>query len=231
MATSHIAEKDRHSRMVYSTINAPAKKDGAGGAYTWGSATDVPTDWAPIGVTEVAPKVVVAAAPVQYITAPAVVQSPMNLNLRDKGSFPALVGGPRPLPPAQWGPVVTSPPVVLDAHKVLRPGSQNLFDSTHPRNTFAKKVSTVQADIVTPAAPIDWSAGGMTGMQQQMVRAVASNPAHLSIYQQVPQHQPSVQELRHTAPPVITQFAQPAIVSHNIKPTFIKPNMTQARAR
>lgn len=230
MAAAYVAEKDRHSRMVYSTINAPAKKDGAGGAFTWGSATDVPMDWAPIGMSEVAPKVIVAAAPtpVQYTTAPIVVQSPMNLNLRDKGSFPALVGGPRPLPPAQWGPSIASP-AVINAEKVLRPGSQDLFDSTHPRNTFAKKVSIVQPDTVSPT--IDWSSGGMTGMQQQMVRAVAANPAHLSIYQQVPQHQPSVQELKRVAAPVVTQFAQPSIVNHNIKPTFIKPNMTQARAR
>mmetsp|Transcript_34954 Transcript_34954/g.81795 ORF Transcript_34954/g.81795 Transcript_34954/m.81795 type:complete len:306 (-) Transcript_34954:101-1018(-) len=41
--------QDRHSRMVTSSVNAPVKKGGAGGAYTWGTAMSV-TDYEPVGV-------------------------------------------------------------------------------------------------------------------------------------------------------------------------------------
>lgn len=40
-----VAEKDRRSRMAYSTYHQAPKKGGAGGAYTWGSAGDVMLDW------------------------------------------------------------------------------------------------------------------------------------------------------------------------------------------
>lgn len=36
-----VADKDRRSRMAYSTYHQEPKKGGAGGAYTWGSAGDV----------------------------------------------------------------------------------------------------------------------------------------------------------------------------------------------
>lgn len=36
-----VADKDRRSRMAYSTFHQEPKKGGAGGAYTWGSAGDV----------------------------------------------------------------------------------------------------------------------------------------------------------------------------------------------
>eukprot|EP00931_Biecheleriopsis_adriatica_P118235 TRINITY_DN93683_c0_g1_i1.p1 TRINITY_DN93683_c0_g1~~TRINITY_DN93683_c0_g1_i1.p1 ORF type:complete len:210 (-),score=43.86 TRINITY_DN93683_c0_g1_i1:277-906(-) len=42
-------DKDRRSRMAHSSVNAPAKKDGAGGRFTWGKADDV-QDYEPVGV-------------------------------------------------------------------------------------------------------------------------------------------------------------------------------------
>lgn len=39
------ADKDRRSRMAISTVHAPPKKGGAGGAFTWGSATDTSIDF------------------------------------------------------------------------------------------------------------------------------------------------------------------------------------------
>lgn len=36
-----VADKDRRSRMAYSTYHQEPKKGGAGGAYTWGTAGDV----------------------------------------------------------------------------------------------------------------------------------------------------------------------------------------------
>lgn len=43
MATD--ADKDRRSRMAISTVHAPPKKGGAGGHFTWGSATDTSMDF------------------------------------------------------------------------------------------------------------------------------------------------------------------------------------------
>mmetsp|Transcript_51733 Transcript_51733/g.123125 ORF Transcript_51733/g.123125 Transcript_51733/m.123125 type:complete len:232 (+) Transcript_51733:84-779(+) len=43
------ADKDRRSKMAHSTVKGPAKKNGAGGHYTWGRAGDV-TDFDPKGV-------------------------------------------------------------------------------------------------------------------------------------------------------------------------------------
>lgn len=39
------AERDRRSRMAVSTVHAPPKKGGAGGAFTWGSAHDTSMDF------------------------------------------------------------------------------------------------------------------------------------------------------------------------------------------
>jgi len=233
MATAQVMEKDRHSRMLYSTVNAPAKKGGAGGAFTWGSAMDpAAMAYSPVGEAMAAPKIAVAAgpAPVVYTT---MQQVPMNYNLRDQGAFPALVAGPRPPAPAVWGPPAVQTPSIIEPEVILRAGSHELFDSSHPRNAFAKKVrvSQVMADKRTPAASIDWSSEGLSGMHQQLVKAVAANPAHLSIYQQaVTSSQPSVQVLRQT-PQTFVQYSEPKIGTHNVKPTFVKPHMTQARAR
>lgn len=222
--------------MIHSSVNAPIKKGGAGGQFTWGNATDVgAVDYVPVGTAGM-PSVSVVQAPVQVGAQNTVIQqpqAPMTYNLRDQSNFPALVPGPRP-PPVVWGPPVPPVPAVIDPEAALRSGV--VFDSTHPRNQFAKKPSVVSSEVVkaTPPAAIDWSAQGLTGMQQQMVKAVQNNPAHLSIYAQAAPAAPapSIQVLRQT-PVAATHYVQPTLTKNNagVKPTFIKPNMTQARAR
>merc|ERR1719162_2540824 len=41
--------KDRHSRMAYSTVRAPPKKNGKGGKFTWGADDDVTEYYLPVG--------------------------------------------------------------------------------------------------------------------------------------------------------------------------------------
>mmetsp|Transcript_50473 Transcript_50473/g.156217 ORF Transcript_50473/g.156217 Transcript_50473/m.156217 type:complete len:499 (+) Transcript_50473:122-1618(+) len=80
-------EKDRRSKMATSTVNAPAKKGGAGGSYTWGKAEDV-TDFEPVGVSG-AEKVSVAPAAAPAEAAPAAAE-PMTLDRNDSAHFPKL---------------------------------------------------------------------------------------------------------------------------------------------
>jgi len=62
MASANVQNKDRRSNMATSSVNQPPKKSGAGGSYTWGSATDV-TDYEPMGLDGMSPKVVTSTGP------------------------------------------------------------------------------------------------------------------------------------------------------------------------
>lgn len=212
---------DRRSNMSVSSVNAPAKKDGAGGSYTWGRAMDV-VDYEPMGSTNRV--VTVAAAPVA--AAPVVVhQQPVTIT--DGAQFPSLgatLGGPTtsvlwaaPAPAVYQAPppqvVVASSPVVTTrtaavaapmqvaapvvtsgaapsssrvvlGEDMLRQSVESL-DGTHPRNTFARKPHRVSVGAVPEqqgAVAIDWTAAGTTAFQQQVIHAVAQNPAHLGPY-------------------------------------------------
>mmetsp|Transcript_21539 Transcript_21539/g.50180 ORF Transcript_21539/g.50180 Transcript_21539/m.50180 type:complete len:324 (+) Transcript_21539:69-1040(+) len=104
--------QDRRSNMVHSSVNAPSKKDGAGGSYTWGGAMDI-TDYEPKGVGNVTKVVTVAptAAPVQVaqLVQGAAVPQGTPVPISDSQQFPAL-GAPSPQPLAspttsvRWGP-------------------------------------------------------------------------------------------------------------------------------
>merc|ERR1740121_3277642 len=122
-----------------------------------------------------APNVVVA--PAQYVP-----YQPMAHNISDASAFPSL-GSAAPVvtkaPAAAWGPgtqVVYSgqgaAPVVTVAYPQLQEQNRQgvVFDSSRPRNAFAKKphVSGQSGEVVaaSPPATIDWSqVGGLVGKQ------------------------------------------------------------------
>eukprot|EP00930_Biecheleria_cincta_P068808 TRINITY_DN56632_c0_g1_i1.p3 TRINITY_DN56632_c0_g1~~TRINITY_DN56632_c0_g1_i1.p3 ORF type:complete len:259 (-),score=32.71 TRINITY_DN56632_c0_g1_i1:50-826(-) len=85
------AEKDRRSRMAFSTVNADAKKGGAGGAFTWGSPTSVmDMNYMPTPVMQ--PNVMTAAQPM-VMQAPAPAQ-PFVGSLSSVQQFPSLGAQP-----------------------------------------------------------------------------------------------------------------------------------------
>lgn len=257
------AEKDRRTRMVTSSVNAPVKKDGAGG-HSWGTPTDV-TDFAPVGPGGA--KVVVGAP----VAAPTVVTSmPLQANVGDATQFPGLGGATYVAAPgaSQWSaapaairaaPVYVSQkaaPIIVQAGTVPavtlnqdtnRPGSSELFDSSHPRNAFARKprvsatVGTIVASGTAPAvlaaaaeAPaVDWTQSGTTGMAGQIIQAAAANPAHLGLYQEA-KPGPSLSVLKQMpAQYVLPAKHAPQQVAYANIPQAKQPKgrMMQARAR
>eukprot|EP00927_Polykrikos_kofoidii_P059709 TRINITY_DN5484_c0_g1_i1.p1 TRINITY_DN5484_c0_g1~~TRINITY_DN5484_c0_g1_i1.p1 ORF type:complete len:233 (-),score=26.60 TRINITY_DN5484_c0_g1_i1:146-844(-) len=169
-----------------STVNAPAKKSGGGGSYTWGNAMDV-TDYEPVGTTMT--KVQVAAAPLVVQSAAPVAGPTMTANFVSS-DFPQL-GSPAPVAtrPA-WGPppapisIATRQSIMMSEHPVRIVESG--FDAQHPRNAFARVPRTTSSPVIDgggqPLA-IDWTQSGTTALQQQVLQASA-NPAHLGPYVQ-----------------------------------------------
>lgn len=210
--------RDRRTRMIDSSVNAPAKKDGYGGSYTWGGAMDV-IDYEPKGVT--IQKVSTVAAPTvvqQTMAAPAVTSLPVAIS--DASAFPAL-GSVTISPPTvtKWGPPVSSSTVVASSTGVaattttatmvaaapaVQVGTLSAvprapdFDQQHPRNAFATKpraAPRVETVVEAPLA-VDWSSSGTVAVGTQVMKANA-NPAHLSQYT-VAAPQPSLQQLKAT---------------------------------
>merc|ERR1719217_6328 len=114
-------------------------------------------NYEPVGMGEVQ-KVTTVAAPV-YVQQPVVVQQAQPFQMA-AGDFPVL-GAPVQAPRTTvWGPV---PGTLPEGHTQLsptaiRPGSVQLFDSSHPRNTFAKKpyhgapIAQVELAVSSPMA-------------------------------------------------------------------------------
>lgn len=257
MAAQGVAvQQDRRTRMVQSSMHAPAKKGGAGGSYTWGGVMDV-TDYHPVGLNG-ASNVSVAHAPM-VTAAPAQMMQQHAVNIADHGHFPTLAPSPsmysRPAFAAQPAafaaqPVVWGEGVVAAARATTVTSNiqgiiagheprMEAFDATHPRNTFARKPAKVLKIDEIPmqtAAPqaIDWSSIGMVPMQQAMLHA-AAYPGTLG---------PALQE-KHLVPLGVVrangQVAPGSIVPKMMaakgytagKPVYSqpKPRMLQARAR
>ncbi|OLP89691.1 Soluble inorganic pyrophosphatase 1, chloroplastic [Symbiodinium microadriaticum] len=107
------ADKDRRSRMAVSTVNAPPKKGGAGGSFTWGSEKDGTMDFDASRLQQPV-KVITAAAPVQVQAAAA----PFTANLASSQQFPSLGSRPVQAPAAAWGRPLyqtTAAPAVIPA--------------------------------------------------------------------------------------------------------------------
>mmetsp|Transcript_76385 Transcript_76385/g.236539 ORF Transcript_76385/g.236539 Transcript_76385/m.236539 type:complete len:306 (+) Transcript_76385:103-1020(+) len=248
-----VQDQDRRSNMVTSSVHAPAKKDGAGGCYTWGSAMDV-ADYPPINAAAFPQAVTLAPAPAP--AQPVVIQQATSVSISDAQQFPSLGSAPTAspvasvrwaapapavfqAPPVQTAPATTvttipatrmvtgapqvmtqtmaavpmqatsvtispatagaastvttlatpqSAPRVILGEEMMRQGVPTL-DSTHPRNAFVRKphhrtslAGTAPAAEIQEAPAIDWTASGTTAFQQQVIHAVAQNPAHLGPY-------------------------------------------------
>jgi len=186
--------------MAYSTVQAPPKKDGGGGKYTWGSVTD-PADYnfVPVGIGGGHVGVVTTAAmPAQTVIVQQPVASPVMFNVVDNSDFPPL-GGAAPLKPAAWGPatvVAVSPEVpatpVASTAELAQPRAPELFGQQHPRNMFApqpRKPITTSGVVA-----VDWSAAGVPAAPQ------ATNAAHLSKFAAPAPPTPSVVVLRQQQP-------------------------------
>jgi len=200
--------------MIDSSINAPAKKDGAGGNFTWGSAGNDPVDYIPASSMAVGPNVMIATgpAPVQTVV---VNSTPFSGNFLDNRQFPSLSGVGVPIPAASgvvqiptmapgaraW-PASSAPKVALTT-EVLRVGTSDLFDSSHPRNAFAARpvtTSVIQAGP-GPQQAIDWSSSGVP-LEINRSLIAAGSPSHVGLYQQPQANFVPAQYLRPAPAPV-----------------------------
>jgi len=207
--------KDRHSRMANSSVNQPMKK-GGGGTANWGNAAAEMYD--PVGHQHatIATAPTITVAPAQYVP-----YQPMAHSISDPNAFPSLGGTAAPVvtraPPAAWGSgvqvVQTAAPLVTVAYPELQEQNRQgvVFDSSHPRNQFAKRPShgSGQPGAVVQASPpttIDWSQAGTQTIAQAALHLAAYPGAHgpnagVSTYPSVP-----LQQLR--AQPVYQQVPQ-----------------------
>jgi len=168
-----MAEKDRRSRMAYSTVNAQPVKGGVGLGYV-----DAIYE-APMGV----PMQTVQMAPAQMSSV--VYAAPQMVPTAS--DFPIL-GATIAQPQVQWGPpgAVTAvyggapPPQAAAVMAAVAPREGVVFDASHPRNTFATRPAMQPVAVANAAPAIDWSSGGMpVGMQQNIIRA-GGGAAHVS---------------------------------------------------
>jgi len=234
MAGTHgslIGAKDRQSRMAgsWGHADAPIKKGGAGGNYTWGSPMDV-QDFVPVGVTEQKVQVM-AAQPVVYMQ-----PQTMAVSISDNSQFPTLGAAPVTTMPRSWGPVggylgaqpnVAAPQLV----QTVAPIRQAVdFGPTRPRNTFAKRpVQTSSLQLTQPVA-IDWSQAG-TAAISQAIQAMP-NTAHTSPYVTAPTPVPlNVLRAQPTVAQTV-QYQQPTkAVSYQQQPGNQRPMILQSRGR
>jgi len=209
-------EKDRHSRMPASSVNASNKKDG-GGAFNWGGADPNFTSYA--STQEIPNTVTIGAAPVMMAQP---VQS-YTLQAHDKLAFPALgpeIPGARPIVQQ----VVRWPPPKYDlTSDALRPGSVQLFDANHPRNAFAPKPYVVHQAAQPPVQmAVDWSQDGTPqDLARQIIRG-GGGVAHAA-----PFARPQAAPVRLTQQMLVSSMgAQPAVyappVNSGYKPQIIR---------
>jgi len=152
---AQVFDRQIQRRSPYSSVNATVKKGGAGGAYTWGGATDV-IDFEPVGygTTKVVAGAVPVAAPVSVAT-----QS-FGTNILSQAEFPTLGVGAAPRP-VQWGPSTRriSTPVIAPT-SISTPIIGTSTVTVAPQQVIAAPaqpiVTTVQpaATSVVTAAPV-----------------------------------------------------------------------------
>jgi hypothetical protein len=222
--------------MIDSSLNAPIKKNGAGGAYTWGTAADDPIDSMPASSEAIGANVsTIAACPV---TNAFVESDPFKGDLMDDEQFPSLSGKvlARPAPAgvdvgmeqvvdmqvvhtssAQTAVPLNAVPLNADQ---LRHGTQDLFDASHPRNKFACKPTSTQSNHSEGhQVAIDWSSSGIP-MEVNRSLIKAGTAAHLGLYQHASINRIPAQYLRPA-----TAAVQPSL-SHRVqsqgKPQMVK---------
>jgi len=165
--------------MIGSSINQPAKKGGAGGSYTWGSALDG-VDFQPVGFDAANVGLVTSSgyAPTTYTQA-----APAQAFQYQQQSFPKLGQAVNKAVNVGWGPTSVGPQVL--AATSLRTGALETVGQQQPRNQFAKKpymsqrTASVQVANTAQAGMIDWSQAGLAqGVVQSIVQSNAA-AAHL----------------------------------------------------
>lgn len=231
--------------MATSTVNAPMKKDGYGGSYTWGGVMDV-KDFEPHFVQQ--PKVVVM--PAQYVTAPqpqrqVLTCAPPGPSFTvDASQFPALGAARTTIAPAAWGPATvqsaqTQPIAVQTAHYQIAPQSIRLqpgsFDAQHPRNMFARfpRTSTTATATAEPQLAVDWSAAGTSTVTQVIYQHAAGVAPQAQLGPVMKQHAPvPLQVLREelrAGPPAAQRIIVPRLQQHYIQ--TVKPSIQQPQSR
>lgn len=175
--------KDRRTNMAFSSVNAPPKKDGAGGQYTWGGATDV-TDYAPVGVDTSAVGLHTA-----YVAQPVSAAPMQTVEYHHSATDFPVLGTPAQRPSVvNWAPqaqpvvVHSAAPIATASVPALaghEPRQGVAFDQSHPRNQFATKPHIAPTTTVVTSAPaIDWSSPGMAQVNTALV--AAGSPTHVS---------------------------------------------------
>jgi hypothetical protein len=215
---------DRRSNMANSTMNAPPKKGGAGGGYTWGSPLDV-IDFEPVGVTG-SVGVVVGTQSLPIVTSPtAVIAGPTTSFQMNQQAFPALGAAPAKVAVSSWGPGAMPQTVVSGA--AIRPGAVEVVGQQHPRNLFARKARPQQTQVVATQVQggmIDWS---QSGMPVETMQSIVRQAAHLGPYQTAGTTTLPLDTLRARNIGTTTQIqaVQPMIAKQPIamqKPTIIQ---------
>jgi len=183
------ADKDRRSRMAISTVHAPPKKGGAGGAFTWGSATDTSIDFDASKVQQ--PVKVITGGPVAQ---PTVAATPFTANIASAQQFPAL--GTRtvtaPMASSAWA---ARPPVVAAAGATPQPVTAGVPQPVTMAPTTMAPTTMAPTTVVQPMRPVVQPAAAISAttrtvastMTQQTVQApypvsATSYPAPMPTY-------------------------------------------------
>lgn len=188
------AEKPRRSNMANSSVNAPLRKGGAGGSYTWGSVLNT-TDQEFHGVDMNLIDVVTSSAAKFASLEEKISCAPFDANLDDAEAFPCLPTsevksqqmGPAavpveeassPLEPsAEW--IIVAPPNM----DCIRPGALDTVDSQHPRNMLAKKRSTKHAQSFSEQSwTLDWSEAGIPQEVKRQIIKSSLTASHRGLY-------------------------------------------------
>lgn len=170
MATD--ADKDRRSRMAISTVHAPPKKGGAGGHFTWGSATDTSMDFDASRVQQ--PVKVITGAPVVQQTAAA--GTPFTANLASAQQFPSL-GTPTVTAPMASSAWAARPPMVAVAGAV----SQPVTAGAPPVATMAP--TTVQPrPVVMQPAPVTMNAMNAMNASTRTITTMTPQTIQAPVY-------------------------------------------------
>mmetsp|Transcript_19137 Transcript_19137/g.31103 ORF Transcript_19137/g.31103 Transcript_19137/m.31103 type:complete len:229 (+) Transcript_19137:90-776(+) len=170
--------KHRRSNMANSTVNACAKKDGAGGSYTWGAAMQT-SDYEPFGIDF--ESIGVTTSYVQNYS-PVADQAPFDVGLDDTDAFPCLpstkaleVGAPESAAPEEveesdWVVVTpeadSSPPNPLHLVSKKKQSRRALREGGHKERPMS----------------IDWSQAGIPQEVKMQILKSCMGPTHEGPY-------------------------------------------------
>jgi hypothetical protein len=187
-------EKSRRSNMAHSSVNAPLKKGGAGGSYTWGSVLDI-TDYELHGFETDFIGVVTSSFAKWSSEGENQDCAPFDARLDDAEIFPCLPTSavkpqqsslaPMPAeddslqlePAAEW--VIVAPPSM----ESIRPGALDVVDGQHPRNMLAKRrCSKTAQHSSAQLRAIDWSEAGIPDQVKRQIIRSGLNASHRGLY-------------------------------------------------